>query len=146
MLLFHTNTSSLAGQPNPLRWVDNTGVVWAELAGIFKTYKARRVALNTDKEIAFGGGLHVGEYEALAEELGERWLDLREVNEPMLAVEYIAARVPGQLQYYRDLQEITWALVGEAFSEKIITPGVTTTEVTVSLSLVMIGPTYTVYV
>ena len=130
MLLFHTNTSSLAGQPNPLRWVDNTGAVWAELASIFKTYKARRVALNMDKEIAFGGGLHVGEYEALAEELGERWLDLREVNEPMLAVEHIAARVPGQLQYYRDLQEITWALVDEAFSERVVTPGVTTTEVT----------------
>lgn len=113
-----------------MRWVDNTGSVWAELTSIFKTYKARRIALNTDKEIAFGGGLHVGEYEALAEELGERWLDLREVNEPMLAVEYIAARVPGQLQFYRDLQETTWALIEEGFSERVITPSVTTTEVT----------------
>ncbi|PIL37329.1 hypothetical protein GSI_01022 [Ganoderma sinense ZZ0214-1] len=137
VLLFHTNTSSLAGQPNPMRWVDNTGDVWAELTSIFKTYKARRIALNTDKEVAFGGGLHVGEYEALAEELGERWLDLREVNEPMLAVEYIAARVPGQLPYYRDLQETTWALIGEGFSEKVIAPGITTTEVTDFLAPVM---------
>ncbi|RPD66969.1 hypothetical protein L226DRAFT_529365 [Lentinus tigrinus ALCF2SS1-7] len=127
VLLFHTNTSTLAGQPNPLRWVDNTGAVWPELHQVLERYRPHRIALNTDKFIAFSSGLHVGEYEALAEELGERWME-RTVNEPMLAIEYVAARVPGQLDYYRDLQEITWALVEEAFSEKVITPGVTTTE------------------
>ncbi|KAI0720318.1 hypothetical protein C8T65DRAFT_567823 [Cerioporus squamosus] len=127
VLLFHTNTSSLSGQPNPLRWVDNTGAVWPELRRVLEAYDPHRIALITDKFIAFGGGLHVGEYEALAEELGERWME-RTVNEPLLAVEYVATRVPGQLAYYRDLQEITWALVEEAFSERVITPGVTTTE------------------
>ncbi|EJF62397.1 hypothetical protein DICSQDRAFT_58784 [Dichomitus squalens LYAD-421 SS1] len=126
VLLFHTNTSSLAGRSNPIRWVDNTGDVWPELRTIFDSYRPQRIALNTDKYIAFGGGLHVGEYENLMEELGE-WTE-RAVNEPMLGVEYIAARVPGQLQYYRDLQETTWALVEEAFSEEVVTPGVTTTE------------------
>ena len=128
VLLFHTNTSSLTGRPNPMRWVDNTGDVWPQLRTIFESYRPARIALNTDKYVAFGGGLHVGEYETLMEELGE-WME-RAVNEPMLGIEYIATRVPGQLQYYRDLQEITWALVDEAFSERVITPGVTTTEVT----------------
>ncbi|RDX53896.1 hypothetical protein OH76DRAFT_1161995 [Lentinus brumalis] len=127
VLLFHKNTSSLAGQPNPLRWVDNTGAVWPELRRVLEAYDPHRIALNTDKYIAAGGGLHVGEYEALAEELGERWME-RTVNEPLLAVEYVATRVPGQLAYYRDLQEITWALIEEAFSEKVISPGITTTE------------------
>ncbi|KAI0375855.1 hypothetical protein BV20DRAFT_19538 [Pilatotrama ljubarskyi] len=127
VLLFHTNTSSLAGQPNPLRWVDNTGTVWPELLEVLVAYNPQRIALNTDKDVAFGGGLHVGEYEALAEELGERWME-RTVNEPMLGIEYVATRVPGQLQYYRDLQETTWALIEEAFSERVITPSVTTTE------------------
>lgn len=128
VLLFHTNTSSLVGQPNPLRWVDNTGAVWPALRAALHAYNPRRIALNTDKSIAFGGGLHVGEYEALAEAMGELWME-RTVNEPMLGVEYVATRVPGQLQYYRDLQETTWALVEEAFSERVITPGLTTTEV-----------------
>lgn len=128
VLLFHTNTSSLAGQPNPLRWVDNTGAVWPALRAALHAYDPRRIALNTDKNIAFGGGLHVGEYEALAEAMGELWME-RTVNEPMLGVEYVATRVPGQLRYYRDLQETTWALVEEAFSERVITPGLTTTEV-----------------
>ncbi|KAI9000828.1 hypothetical protein BD414DRAFT_14182 [Trametes punicea] len=127
VLLFHTNTSSLAGRPNPLRWVDNTGAVWPELQEVLEAYDPRRIALNTDKDVAFGGGLHVGEYEALAEALGEGWME-RTVNEPMLGIEYVATRVPGQLRYYRDLQEMTRALVEEAFSERVITPGLTTTE------------------
>ncbi|KAI9068537.1 hypothetical protein FKP32DRAFT_1561490 [Trametes sanguinea] len=127
VLLFHTNTFSLAGQPNPLKWVDNTGAVWPELRAILQEYNPRRIALNTDKDVAFGGGLHVGEYEALAEELGEGWME-RTVNEPMLGIEYVATRIPEQLKYYRDLQETTWALVEEAFSERVITPGVTSTE------------------
>ncbi|KAL7282550.1 hypothetical protein ACG7TL_004021 [Trametes sanguinea] len=127
VLLFHANTSSLAGRPNPLKWVDNTGAVWPELREILAQYNPRRIALNTDKDVAFGGGLHVGEYEVLAEELGENWME-RTVNEPMLGIEYVATRVPGQLKYYRDLQETTWAIVEEAFSEQVITPGTTSTE------------------
>ena len=105
--------------------------MWPELRRVLAAYAPYRVALNTDKFIAFGGGLHVGEYEALAEALGEECME-RTVNEPMLAVEYVAGRVPGQLGYYRDLQEITWALIEEAFSEKVIAPGITTTEVSLS--------------
>ena len=101
--------------------------MWPALRRVLAAYAPHRVALNTDKFIAFGGGLHVGEYEALAEALGEACME-RTVNEPMLGVEYVAARVPGQLEYYRALQEITWAFVEEAFSERVITPGLTTTE------------------
>ena len=91
VLLFHTNTSTLAGQPNPLRWVDNTGAVWPALRRVLAAYAPHRVALNTDKFIAFGGGLHVGEHAALADALGPAWMG-RAVNERMLAVEYVAAR------------------------------------------------------
>ncbi|KAI0772118.1 hypothetical protein BD413DRAFT_474897 [Trametes elegans] len=127
VLLFHTNASALAGAPNPLRWVDNTGAVWPALRDVLAAARPRRIALNTDRDLAFGGGLHVGEYEALAEGLGGRWME-RTVNEPMLALELVAARVPGQLPVYRDLQETTWALVEEAFSARVVAPELTTTE------------------
>lgn len=128
VLLFHTNSSSLSGRPNPLEWVDNTGQVWDELRGILESYNPRKIVINVDRNIAFGGGLHVGELEVLQEELGENWMN-RTMNEPTLGIEYVATRVPGQLAYYRDLQEIAWALMEEAFNEKVIQPGVTTTEV-----------------
>ncbi|KAK7695373.1 hypothetical protein QCA50_000008 [Cerrena zonata] len=127
VMLFHTNTSSLAGRPNPLKWVDNTGAVWPELLGILETFDPNRIAVNIDRNIAFGGGLHVGEWDVLQEQLGEKWVD-RMVNQPMLGIEFVAGRIPGQIEYYRLMQETTWALIEEAFSERVITPGVTSTE------------------
>ena len=130
VLFFHTNSSTLSGHPNPLRWVDNTGQVWDELRGILESYLPNKIIINVDQNIAFGGGLHAGELDVIRVKLGEQWMS-RMVNEPMVGIEYVATRVPGQLAYYHNLQEITWALIEEAFSERVIQPGVTTTEVSI---------------
>ncbi|KAG6817847.1 hypothetical protein H0H87_001679 [Tephrocybe sp. NHM501043] len=127
VILFHTNTSSLKGQPNPMKWIDNTGNVWPELRNTLELYDPQRIALNVDQDIAFAAGLHVGELAVLEEQLGEKWMK-RCVNEPMLGVEYVATRVEGQLPYYRKMQDITWALIEEGFSHEIVEPGKTTTE------------------
>ena len=128
IVLFHTNTSSLAGKPNPLRWVDNTGQAWPELRRVLLEYHPEKIAINIDRNIAFSGGLHVGEWAVLHEQLGDGWME-RAINRPMIAIEYVASRVPGQLKYYRMMQETTWALVEEAFSNRVIQPGKTNTEV-----------------
>lgn len=128
VVLFHTNTSSLASQPNPLTWIDNTGDVWPELRSILSAYTPKRIAVNTDRNIAFSGGMHVGEMEVLREELGDAWTT-KFASEPMLAVEFVSRRVAGQLDYYQRMQESVWAMVGEAFSESAVTPGLTTTDV-----------------
>jgi hypothetical protein len=47
----------------------------------------------------------------------------------MVAVEFVASKVPEQLEWYRKLQSTAWAMIEEGFSEKAITPGETTTEV-----------------
>lgn len=130
IVLFHTNTSSLEGQPNPLIWVDNTGQVWPELGQVLEQFDPRYIALNVDRDIAFGGGLHVGELADLQDHLGPKWME-RTVNVPMLAIEYVATKVDGQLNYYRDLQELAWAMLEEGFSNRVIEPGVTTTQVSI---------------
>ncbi|KAF8165472.1 hypothetical protein B0H34DRAFT_240721 [Crassisporium funariophilum] len=127
VLLFHANQSSLAGAPNPLKWVDNTGAVWPEMRATLAKYQPNRIVLNTDEDIAFAGGLGVGELAVLSRELGEEWMK-KTVNIPMLAVEYVASRVSGQLVYYQKMQEIVWAMLEEGFSHTVIEPGVTTTE------------------
>jgi len=108
-------------------WVDNTSEVWVKVREALENINPRSIALNVDRDIAFSGGLHVGELEVLSEELGEKWMK-RIVNIPMLAVEYVASRVHGQIEYYRDMQEIVWAMMEEAFSHRVTEPGVTTTE------------------
>ncbi|KAL5508528.1 hypothetical protein ACEPAH_6147 [Sanghuangporus vaninii] len=127
VVLFHTNSSSLAGRPNPLLWIDNTGDVWPELRQVLESYAPERIMVNTDRDIAYAGGLHVGEMDILKEELGGRWTS-RFVNIPMLAVEFVSKRVPGQMKYFAKMQETIWAMLEEAFSERVVVPGKTTTE------------------
>ncbi|KAF9452420.1 putative lipoprotein [Macrolepiota fuliginosa MF-IS2] len=127
VVLFHTNSSTTTGLSNPIVWVDNTDQVWPELRSTFEEHDFSRIVLNTDRNIAFAGGLHVGEYETLAEELGEMWMK-RTVNEPMLAIEYVATRLDGYLPYYRKMQETVWAMLEEGFSHRVVRPGITSTE------------------
>lgn len=58
--------------------------------------------------------------------MGKQWAE-RFVLEPMIAVELVATMVDSRLGWYRKLMETAWAIIEEAFSSKIITPGKTTT-------------------
>ncbi|KAI8631633.1 putative lipoprotein [Xylariaceae sp. FL1651] len=112
------------GAPDTYTWIDNTAAVWAELRDIFAEQQPRSIALNTHPEIAFASGLHAGELDTISAALGEEWAD-RFVLEPMLPVEVVATMVPGRLSWYRRMQETAWAIIEEAFSEKVIVPGKT---------------------
>ncbi len=47
---------------------------------------------------------------------------------PRLAVEFIAHRLPEMMPAYREREETVHAIISQAFSSAVITPGVTTTE------------------
>ncbi|KUI63573.1 hypothetical protein VM1G_10305 [Cytospora mali] len=107
-------------------WVDNTPLVWSELRTILADQQPRTIALNTHAELAFSGGLHAGERDAIEAALGKEWAE-RFVLEPMIAVELVATMVDSRLEWYRKMMETAWAVIEEAFSSRIITPGKTTT-------------------
>lgn len=108
-------------------WIDNTPTVWSELLAVLESMDPATIAVNFDRDIAFSGGLHVGEYDNIVEQLGSGWSE-RLVSEPMLAVEFIATMPEAQLSWYEKLQETAWAMISEAFSEAVIIPGRTTAE------------------
>ncbi|KAH8750360.1 hypothetical protein F5882DRAFT_487708 [Hyaloscypha sp. PMI_1271] len=85
------------------------------------------LAINVDPDISFSSGLHSGELSSLSSHLGREWT-AKFVSVPMVAVEFVASKVPTQLEWYRKLQGTAWAMIEEAFSERVITPGKTTTE------------------
>lgn len=93
------------------------------------------IAVDADADLSWSGGLHAGELAALREGLGARWA-ARFVVRRMLGVEFVATMVPGRLGWYRCLMGAAWRLIGEAFSERVVVPGVSTTEVCVFLALV----------
>ena len=100
---------------------------WRLLREVVDDRNPRNIVLNIDRVWAFSDGLHAGEREALEEALGPTWL-ARVEREPRLAMNYIAVRVPEMMPRYRKIQETVHAVISEAFSNAVITPGVTTTE------------------
>lgn len=121
------------GSPSSYTWIDNTPLVYQELSAILTTHNPSTIALNTHPDISFSSGLHVGEFISLSAHLGPQWTS-RFVSVPMVAVEFVASKVPEQLKWYRKLQSTAWAMIEEAFSARVITPGKTTTDVSSPLS------------
>ncbi|KAI0130483.1 hypothetical protein BJ170DRAFT_593991 [Xylariales sp. AK1849] len=121
--LFLANSSD--GAPSSYSWIENTGLVWRELNAILNSQQPRSIALNTHSELAFSGGLHAGERDAITTALGPAWAD-KFVLEPMLGVELVATMVEGRLPQYEKMMETAWAIIEEAFSSRIIIPGETT--------------------
>lgn len=109
-------------------WIDNTPDLWASLHSVLEQNKPAKIAINVDPDVAFSSGLHAGEYFELTTQLGPTWKD-RMVSVPEVAVEYVATMPEAQIGWYRRLMETAWAMIDEAFSERVITPGETSTDV-----------------
>ena len=86
------------------------------------------IVVDTHPQIAFSSGLHAGELDAMKEGIGHKWAT-KLTTEPLVAVDYIATQPTSRRTWYHRLQSTAWAMISEAFSEQVITPGKTTTAV-----------------
>lgn len=100
---------------------------WNLLRELVEDRDPGNIALNIDPVWAFSDGLHAGEAEALLEALGPEYA-ARVKREPRLAMNYISLRIPEMMPRYRKIMESVHAIISEAFSNSVITPGETTTE------------------
>jgi hypothetical protein len=109
-----------------------TGELWGDeqwrlLRELVEDRDPENIVLNIDHEWAFSDGLHAGEAEALLEALGPEYAE-RVKRESRLAMNYIALRIPEMMPRYRKIEETVHAIISEAFSNAVITPGATTTD------------------
>ncbi len=100
---------------------------WDLLARVVRERNPRKIALDISQTHAFSDGLTVGEWEQMQEALGPD-LVKRVVRAERLPLDYLAIRVPDMLPVYRQMQEIAHQVIDTAFSDRVITPGVTTTD------------------
>ena len=100
---------------------------WNLLRELVEDRDPENIVLNVDPVWAFSDGLHAGEQEELLEALGDEY-GKRVKHEPRLAMNYIALRLPEMMPRYQKIEETVHAIISEAFSNAVITPGVTTTE------------------
>lgn len=105
-------------------WADGQ---WRLFRKVVEEANPGTIALNIDPVHAFADGLHAGEREALEKALGPELLT-RVKRVPELAIDFIAIRTTGMEIRYRLIEETVHAIIDEAFSSSVITPGVTTTD------------------
>ncbi|HSJ05613.1 MAG TPA: M24 family metallopeptidase [Longimicrobiales bacterium] len=113
-------TTVRAAEPfGPEQWRLLTPLVEARDPGV--------IAVNISHTHAFSDGLSAGEWEQLGEALGEAYLS-RVVRRDMLPLQYIEERIPEMLPAYVRMQELVHDIISTAFSNRVITPGVTRTQ------------------
>jgi Xaa-Pro aminopeptidase len=112
-----------AGQQAEL-WGD---AQWRVLADAISARKPRSIAINTSRVFAFSDGLSSGELEGMRAALGPRWSGtFKSVD--ALPLELIATRLPAENAMYERMTRVAWDIIERAFSNAVITPGVTRTE------------------
>ncbi|KAJ3283243.1 hypothetical protein HDU79_009250 [Rhizoclosmatium sp. JEL0117] len=114
------------GEYKKYEFIDNTEQVWTDLTAILYETNPASIVLNIDeKGNNFADGLHAGEAEALLKKLPWTYW-MRVQRQPLLATQFIATRVEGQLEIYKKIMRIVHQVIREGFSTRVITPGKTT--------------------
>lgn len=112
------------GQPQAELWGDEQ---WQVLRRVIEERDPKRIAIDVSRVFAFSDGLSAGELDGMREALGGQW-SARLVPSEALPLEMIATRVPDEERAFRAMTEVAWGIIDTAFSNVVITPGVTRTE------------------
>ena len=100
---------------------------WDALVDIIRTRKPNTIALNFSKDYAHADGLTFTERQEFFAKLTASE-QKQVVSAEKLAVAWLETRTEREMQYYPMLVEFTHRMIARAFSEEVITPGVTSTE------------------
>jgi hypothetical protein len=100
---------------------------WAELAKIVAARNPATIALNRSEGFPLADGLSSTHYEAIVRALGPD-LSQRLVANERLGLGWLETRTPDEMATYPTLLRISHAIIEEGFSERVITPGVTTSD------------------
>ena len=100
---------------------------WELLRRVIEERSPPTIAVDISHAHAFSDGLSAGEWEQLQEALPAEYR-ARIMHAERLPLEYQEIRAPGMLPVYRRLMEVVWEVIDTAFSNRVITPGRTTTD------------------
>ena len=98
---------------------------WKAVADIVAARDPANIAINTSDMFAFADGMTLSQYKEMMAALPEKYRP-RVVSGERLAVGWLETRTPTELRIYPGIVRVAHALIAEAFSRKVITPGKTT--------------------
>lgn len=100
---------------------------WQRLAEVIAEKDPKRIGINTSQDWAVADGLSVGLHKELQNYLPKKY-QKRLVSAENLVVRWLETRSEKELQVYPQAVTLARRVIAEAFSNKVITPGVTTTD------------------
>jgi Xaa-Pro aminopeptidase len=100
---------------------------WAGLRALVEQRNPQTIGINTSEAWNHADGLSANEKEQLFKALGPE-LAARTRSAEILAVGWLEAKLPEETEAYRHVMRVAHRVIAEAFSSKVITPGVTTSE------------------
>ncbi len=99
---------------------------WKRLMQLIEERNPKKIGLNFSKDHNIADGLDKTDYDEFMQNLPKKH-HKKVVSAEQLAVRWIETRTEREMIIYNQLVDITHDIIAEAFSEKTITPGITTT-------------------
>ena len=100
---------------------------WRRLAELVRERNPRRIGIDVSRHWAVADGLSAGLRERLGEALGQELVS-RLVPAETLVVRWLETRTETELEIYGQAVALARSVIAEAFSDRVVTPGVTTTD------------------
>ncbi|WP_111671119.1 M24 family metallopeptidase [Algoriphagus litoralis] len=100
---------------------------WKALMEIISSKNPKKIGLNYAKDYGHADGLTHFDHEEFIKNLPESQKN-KVVSAQTLAVRWLETRTPAEMAAYKHIQELAHYIIAEGLSERVITPGVTTTE------------------
>jgi Xaa-Pro aminopeptidase len=117
----------LGGLFKPVWDPDKQPNQWARLSQLIAELKPHKIAVNRSSLSAFADGMTDSQYKEMSEAI--RQVDRpRIVSGEGLAIGWLETRTPKEMAIYPGIARIAHAIIAEAFSRKVITPGKTTAD------------------
>jgi len=109
----------------PTVWKAGEEDQWQALARAVKERDPKRIGIDESDVFAFGDGLSASLKKRLLQALGADTAK-RLIGAERLAVGWLERRLPEEIEVYHHIAAIAHAIIAEAFSPAVITPGITT--------------------
>jgi Xaa-Pro aminopeptidase len=100
---------------------------WAKLAEVIRERNPKVIGIDESPEDQYGDGLTASLKAQLVKAIGPEYAK-RLKSAERVAVRVLERRTPDELTLYPQIAAIAHAIIAEAFSNEVITPGVTTTD------------------
>jgi Xaa-Pro aminopeptidase len=100
---------------------------WQSVADMIATRDPAKIAINTSDLYQFADGMTLSQHNKFVSALPARLRERIVSGEP-LAIRWLETRTPSEMELYPTIVRTAHAVIGEAFSRAVITPGVTTAE------------------